>query len=94
VILGVNRHLYGTASAGGEFGSGVVFELIPPGAQNGAWSYEVLYNFGSGDGSPQFGLTFGKGGALYGTTPAGGNPACGDTGGYGYGCGTVFKVVP
>jgi uncharacterized repeat protein (TIGR03803 family) len=93
VILGANRHLYGTASEGGEFGSGVVFELTPPGTLSGAWKYEVLYNFGSGDGSPQFGLTFGKGSALYGTTPSGGNPACSNNG-YGQGCGTVFKVLP
>lgn len=93
-IVDADKHVYGTASEGGELGSGVVFELIPPGTQDSGWSYEVLYNFGSGDGSPAFGLTFGKDGALYGTTPSGGNPACGNAGGYGNGCGTVFKVVP
>ena len=94
LILGANRHLYGTASEGGQFGFGVVFELTPPGTGGGAWSYEVLHSFGSHDGSPAFGLTFGRGDALYGTTPAGGNPACGNAGGYGNGCGTVFRVVP
>ncbi len=93
-IVGADRHIYGTAAQGGEFGFGVVFELIPLGMPDGAWSYEVIYNFGSGHGSESVGLSLGKDGVLYGTTPAGGNPVCGDAGGYGNGCGTVFRVIP
>jgi uncharacterized repeat protein (TIGR03803 family) len=93
-ILRGDDHIYGTASAGGESGAGVVFELTPPATAGGAWNYDVLYNFtGGAGGAPEFGLTFGLGGALYGTTPQGGNMTCGNTG-YGDGCGTIFQVVP
>ena len=52
----------------------------------------VLYNFSGGgnDGSPSVGLTFGLDGALYGTTTTGGNTSCGN----GFGCGTIFQVLP
>ncbi len=95
LILRGDDHIYGTASEGGESGAGVVFELTPPATTGGAWNYEVLYNFtGGAGGAPDFGLTFGLGGALYGTTPQGGSMTCGSTGGYGDGCGTIFQVVP
>jgi uncharacterized repeat protein (TIGR03803 family) len=93
LILRGADHIFGTAAQGGESGAGVVFELTPPATAGGAWNYAVLYNFTSADGAPEFGLTFGLGGALYGTTPAGGNMTCGNTG-YGDGCGTIFQVVP
>jgi uncharacterized repeat protein (TIGR03803 family) len=91
-ILGKKGDLYGTTSEGGQFGKGVVFDLAPPGTEADAWTENVLYSFrGGSDGfAPYGGLTFGKGGALYGTTPSGGNMTCGN----GNGCGTVFKVVP
>jgi uncharacterized repeat protein (TIGR03803 family) len=91
-ILGENGDLYCTTSEGGQFGKGVVFQLVPPVMQGSAWTESVLYNFlGGSDGfAPQGGLTFGKGHALYGTTPAGGNTTCDN----GNGCGTIFKLVP
>lgn len=94
LILRGGDRLCGAASQGGTSGAGVVFLLTPPAAVGGAWNYEVLYNFtGGAGGSPDFGLTFGLGGALYGSTPQGGNLTCGNTG-YGEGCGTIFQVVP
>jgi uncharacterized repeat protein (TIGR03803 family) len=69
--------LYGTASSGGSYGAGAVFELMPIG--NGEWNETVLYSFcASGHGSctdgggPKAGVTFDKSGNLYGTTYAGG----------------------
>lgn len=86
-IVATNGNLYGTTEAGGANGPGTVFALVP---QNGGWTETVLHSFTGGtDGrAPYGGLVFGKGGALYGTTPAGGNAGCGS------GCGIVFKVVP
>lgn len=75
-------NLYGTAFESGPGSGGTVFELtpvglgclIPPGMPDGAWSYEVIYNFGRGHGSKSVGLSLGKDGVLYGTTPAGWKP--------------------
>jgi uncharacterized repeat protein (TIGR03803 family) len=70
--------MYGTASAGGTYGSGVVFQVAPKGSE------KVLYTFtgGSDGGSPQSFLIEDKAGNLYGTTNAGGAS----------GSGTVFKI--
>ena len=92
-ILGPGGRLYGTTAAGGEFGYGTVYGLVPPAQQGGSWAESVLYSFSpSTDGfAPAGGLTLGKDGALYGTTPAGGDMTCGTSGN---GCGTVFRIVP
>ena len=43
-------HLYGAATAGGTYGSGVVFELRPRG--RGEWDFRTIYSFrGQPDGS-------------------------------------------
>ena len=90
-IVGANGRVYGTAAEAGEFGFGVVFELTPPAAANGDWVYAMLYSFSGGsDGSPSHGLTFGRAGALHGSTTSGGNLSCGN----GFGCETVYRVVP
>ncbi|MGA8838217.1 MAG: choice-of-anchor tandem repeat GloVer-containing protein [Candidatus Sulfotelmatobacter sp.] len=62
--------LYGTTSAGGATSNGTVFSLTPPTAPNGPWTEAVLYSFagGSEGASPEAGVVFGSGGALYGTT--------------------------
>jgi len=77
-------NLYGVTQNGGTSGLGTVFKLTP--TQHGAWLKTILHNFtGGGDGSgPGAGLIFGRQGALYGTTIAGGSS---DNG-------TVFEVVP
>jgi uncharacterized repeat protein (TIGR03803 family) len=72
-------NLYGTTFVGGAASAfGVVFEVIPTGAE------KVLYTFNSADGcSPYAGLIRDSKGDLYGTTGA-----CGT-----YGFGTVFEVT-
>jgi uncharacterized repeat protein (TIGR03803 family) len=61
-------NLYGTASAGGADGAGVVFELSATGQET------VLYSFnGKNDGGrPLSGVIRDSSGNLYGTTPTGG----------------------
>jgi uncharacterized repeat protein (TIGR03803 family) len=72
-------NLYGTASAGGSSGSGVVFELTTSGQET------VLHSFTGGtDGAePEGRLVMDKAGNLYGTTYSGGASNAG----------TVFKVT-
>jgi uncharacterized repeat protein (TIGR03803 family) len=71
--------LYGTASRGGSFGRGVLFQIN---ADNG--TLRVAHHFGSGtDGAyPLAALVQGAPGTMYGTTEAGGR----------LGYGTVFKI--
>jgi uncharacterized repeat protein (TIGR03803 family) len=74
-------NLYGTTTAGGANGNGVVFKLHK---NAGKWTEHVLYSFGPGtDGAiPVAGVTLDAAGNLYGTTSAGGA----------YGYGTIFKL--
>ncbi len=80
-------NLYGTAQSGGANSAGVVFELSP--GSNGAWTYNVIYNFtgffGTGDGAfPSGGVTFDGKGNLYGVTSfAGANSE-----------GTIYELSP
>jgi uncharacterized repeat protein (TIGR03803 family) len=86
-----NGALYGTTSAGGGTGNnGIVFQLVPPTKQGGAWTENVIYTFAGGtDGrTPTGGLVFDQSGNLYGTTDYGGSTACS------LGCATVFKLAP
>lgn len=70
-------NLYGTTSAGGasaaggNYGYGVVFELVN---NSGSYSQKLLYSFqGNGDGGyPDAGLVMDKSGNLFGTTTYGG----------------------
>lgn len=87
-------NFYGTSEGGGTDNWGTVFEISPPSQPGGAWTETILYSFTDGldGGDPQGGVTFGPGGALYGTTVYGG-PF--NTGGcYPYGCGVVFQLLP
>ena len=61
-------NIYGTTTAGGQFGAGAVFELTPPARQGGAWTETVLYSFtGGSDGQlPSSGVILDAKGALYG----------------------------
>ncbi len=95
VIFGPDGTLYGTTSAGGNGGNGVVFNLRPqPAACKSAicpWTETVIYTFqGGSDGiAPAYGdLTFDQAGNLYGTTVGGGLNSCG-----GSSCGVVFKLT-
>ena len=71
-------NFYGTTYNGGVNGIGAAFKLTPAGVAT------TLHSFGAGtDGSyPNGGLTLGKDGNLYGTTPSGGV----------YNQGTVFSI--
>ena len=70
--------LYGTASSGGGSGYGVVFKVTGKGSET------VLHSFagGSDGATPNGGMVRDAGGALFGTTAAGGAS----------GSGTVFRV--
>jgi uncharacterized repeat protein (TIGR03803 family) len=69
LLMDKSGALYGTASAGGNKGAGTVFRLAAQ-APGQAWRCTVLHNFTEhfGDGGPQGGVVFGRGGALIGTT--------------------------
>jgi uncharacterized repeat protein (TIGR03803 family) len=84
LIFNASGNLYGTASQGGVYGLGVVFELSP--AKNGKWKEKVLHSFGNGtDGAGALaGLGFDTAGNLYGTTQYGGSAEAG----------TVFRLAP
>ncbi len=74
-----NGKLYGTASEGGKFGYGMVFQVDLKGNE------VVLYNFGGPSGAfPDAGLVRDAAGNFYGTTTEGGT----------YNAGTVFKITP
>jgi uncharacterized repeat protein (TIGR03803 family) len=79
-----NGRLYGAATTGGTYGSGVVFELMSRGA--GRWDFRTLYSFrGQPDGSFPYGaLLFDPSGNIYGTTYYGGAN----------GIGAVYKLSP
>lgn len=79
-----NGHLYGAVTAGGNFGSGIVFELRAGGG--GDRDLKVLYSFrGQPDGSFPYGaLIFDGSGNIYGTTYYGGAN----------GIGAVYKLSP
>jgi uncharacterized repeat protein (TIGR03803 family) len=75
--------LYGAATAGGLYGSGVVFELTPRGV--GKWDFRALYSFhGQPDGSFPYGALLRASGKIYGTTYYGGEN----------GIGAVYELSP
>jgi uncharacterized repeat protein (TIGR03803 family) len=76
--------LYGAATAGGTYGSGVVFELTPRGV--GEWNFRTIYSFrGQPDGSFPYGaLLFDRLGNIHGTTYYGGAN----------GIGAVYELSP
>jgi hypothetical protein len=107
--VGPGGVLYGTTQSGGTgfcptadgLGSpcGTVFQLTPPAASGGTWTYSVIYNFAgtNGDGeAPAAGVAVGKNGALYGTTQFGGSAtsACPPSYSVLPGCGTLYELTP
>ena len=76
--------LYGAATVGGLYGSGVVFELTPTAV--GEWNFRGLYSFqGQPDGSFPYGALLRAGsGKIYGTTYYGGEN----------GIGSVYELSP
>ena len=83
-MLFEHGRLYGAATAGGRYGSGVVFELTPTAV--GEWDFRALYSFrGQPDGSFPYGALLRPGtGKIYGTTYYGGEN----------GIGTVYELSP
>jgi uncharacterized repeat protein (TIGR03803 family) len=78
-------NLYGTTYYDGANNLGSVYQLAPQ--PDGTWTEKLLYSFNGGtDGSGSIGnVVFGKTGAMYGTTSAGG-ASCN--------CGVIFKLTP
>jgi uncharacterized repeat protein (TIGR03803 family) len=73
-------NLYGTASGGGTYGDGVVFELR---RSSTGWQEKVLHSFNGYGFSPQAGVTLDALGNLYSTTWGGDNNG-----------GLVFEITP
>jgi uncharacterized repeat protein (TIGR03803 family) len=67
-MVGRSGHLFGVATAGGNYGSGAAFELTP--TPTGGWNFRVIYSFqGQPDaGFPYGALLFDAANNLYGTT--------------------------
>lgn len=78
VIWDRQGNIYGTTYAGGEYGGGTVYELMPSGD---SYTESVLYSFS--DGGPKNGVIFDSNGNLFGTTINGGL----------YGFGTVYELT-
>jgi uncharacterized repeat protein (TIGR03803 family) len=91
--------LYGTDRAGGEYGLGMVYQLVPPAVAGGAWTENTLHSFAGGnDGAlPEAGVIFDAAGSLYSTTSSGGNGILESDCGLSNprsACGTVFTLTP
>jgi len=95
-LVEFNGVLYGTSTFGGEFGYGTVFALQRPSAPGGKWTLTILHSFNPATEDatePASAAVVGPDGALYGTTPYGGDaPLCQEP--TPPGCGTVYKLQP
>lgn len=89
LVFDKTGNLYGY-NMGYSFGS--VFQLSPPAAGSGTWTYEQIYSFNgppNDGGDPLGGLALDSSGNLYGVTNVGGSSSnCAP------GCGTVFRLAP
>lgn len=77
--------LFGMAQ-GGSSKQGTVFDLAPPAAAGGAWSFTLLHSFtgkGEDGAAPAGALALGAAGTLYGATSSGGS----------YNTGSVFEIT-
>jgi len=88
LIFDLSGNLYGTTQGGGEYGNGVVFELVN---SLNRFTEKVLYSFkgpSDNDGqTPEPGLVIDASGNLYGNTRLGGTNCEPD------GCGVVFELI-
>jgi len=87
LIFDKQGNSYGTTPYGGDYNTGIAFQLTKNG--NGTWSANVMHSFGSGlDGkTPIATLMVDRMGSLYGTTLFGGAHGSGTSGG------TVFQLT-
>ena len=88
LTLGPRDSVFGYDAYGAN---GIVFQLSPPKTKGDAWSFQILYDFGTGakgDLRSSFSPLIWNGGALYGVA-YGGSQACGAVG-----CGSVFRLTP
>ncbi len=84
--MDASGNLYAANVAGGYYGRGSVFRLVP---SNGSWTPTVLYQFtGGGDGAYPIGVVLNANGHLFGTTNQGGAYDSS------YGGGVVFEITP
>jgi uncharacterized repeat protein (TIGR03803 family) len=92
LLFDAQGNLYGESS-GYPNGNGLIFQLTPPSAQGGAWTFNLLFAFPS-DGLlgayPQGGLIWDQAGNLYGVAAYAGTSNCTFGGG---GCGLVFELL-
>ncbi|MBZ5571931.1 MAG: hypothetical protein LAO09_08635 [Acidobacteriia bacterium] len=88
LVQGTDGNLYGTASGGGNQGSGTIFRVAPGSTLATLYSFCAQPNCTDGAG-PAAGLVLAADGNFYGTTTVG------DVRGYCDfpGCGTVFKMT-
>jgi uncharacterized repeat protein (TIGR03803 family) len=89
LVMDTGGNLYGTTEDGGQFNSGVAFELR---RVAGIWSEKVIHTFagrGAGGAHPNSALVLDSQGNLYGATSSGGGVACLG----GRGCGTIFQLT-
>lgn len=87
LVFDQTGNLYGTTS-------GTAFQLSPPAAPGGSWTYTVLHKFGGADkpdgGQPNGNLILDQAGNLYGTAYSGGAFVCSIGPGP---CGLVFELL-
>ncbi len=96
LVLDSAGNLYGATTYGGFDTAqcaqcGNFFKLTPSGS---TWTLTQLYDFLGGDDGmqPYYNVVSDQAGNIYGVTPNGGPPNCGDaTNGY-YGCGSVVRL--
>jgi uncharacterized repeat protein (TIGR03803 family) len=82
-------NLYGTASSGGVYGAGTVFELTQPRNGQKTWPIAVLTSINVTDGiGPLGSLILNSAGDLFGVATVGTKIRCRA------GCGTVFELAP
>jgi len=92
LVLGSDGNFYGTTSQGGARNQGTVFKVTPSGTETVLYSFQYNSPTNPSDGSnPRAALVEGADGNFYGTTYNGGG---GQTNGFSYGAGTVFKITP